>query len=88
MEFLLTFLIWSPSPDIFVIPGLYHPVRWYGLLFAGGFIASQQVMFWIFKQENRPIKDVEKLTVYMVAATVIGARLGHCLFYNPGFTAM
>ena len=45
--------------------------------------ASQQVMFWIFGQEKRPVKDVEKLTVYMVAATVIGARLGHCLFYNP-----
>ncbi|MFY0607875.1 MAG: prolipoprotein diacylglyceryl transferase [Cyclobacteriaceae bacterium] len=80
---MLSFLIWSPSPDIFVIPGLDHPVRWYGLLFAGGFIASQQVMFWIFGQEKRPVKDVEKLTVYMVAATVIGARLGHCLFYNP-----
>ncbi len=83
MEFILSFLIWSPNPDIFVIPVVDHPVRWYGLLFAGGFIVSQQVMFWIFKQENRPIKDVEKLTVYMVAATVIGARLGHCLFYDP-----
>jgi len=83
MEFILSFLLWSPDPDIFVIPGIDHPVRWYGLLFAGGFIASQQVMFWIFRSENRPEKGVEKLTVYMVAATVIGARLGHCLFYDP-----
>lgn len=91
MEFILNFLIWSPDPDIFTIPldwtGFMndHPVRWYGLLFAGGFIVSQQIMFWIFKQEGRPEKDVEKLTVYMVIATIVGARLGHCLFYNPGF---
>lgn len=85
MEFILNFLIWSPDPNIFVIPGLDHPVRWYGLLFAGGFILSQQVMFWIFRQERKPEKDVEKLTVYMVVAVIVGARLGHCLFYNPGF---
>lgn len=85
MDFILNFLIWSPDPNIFVIPGIDHPVRWYGLLFAGGFILSQQVMFWVFKQEGRPEKDVEKLTVYMVVAVIVGARLGHCLFYNPGF---
>ncbi|WP_258099497.1 prolipoprotein diacylglyceryl transferase [Marinoscillum pacificum] len=85
MEFILNFLIWSPDPNIFVIPGIDHPVRWYGLLFAGGFILSQQVMFWVFRSENRPEKDVEKLTVYMVIAVIVGARLGHCLFYNPGY---
>lgn len=89
MNFILNFLIWSPDPDIFHIPlsflGLEdRPVRWYGLLFAGGFILSQQVLFWIFKKEGRDEKMVEKLTVYMVLATIIGARLGHCLFYNPG----
>jgi phosphatidylglycerol:prolipoprotein diacylglycerol transferase len=83
MEFILSFLIWSPDPSIFTIPVVDHPVRWYGLLFAGGFIASQQVMFWLFRSENRPEKDVEKLTLYMVIATVVGARLGHCLFYDP-----
>jgi len=85
MHLILNFLIWSPDPNIFVIPFFDHPVRWYGLLFAAGFIISQQVLFWMFKQEGRPEKDVEKLTVYMVIATIVGARLGHCLFYNPGF---
>jgi phosphatidylglycerol---prolipoprotein diacylglyceryl transferase len=80
---LLSYLIWSPNPDIFVIPGFGHPVRWYGLLFALGFILSQQVMLWIFKKEGKPVKHVDKLTTYMVLATVLGARLGHCLFYNP-----
>lgn len=76
-------IIWSPNPNIFVIPGLDHPVRWYGLLFALGFIFSQQIMMWIFSQEGKPVKHVEKLTVYMVLATILGARLGHCLFYDP-----
>jgi len=81
----LNYIIWAPNPDIFVIPGLDHPVRWYGLLFALGFILSQQIMFWIFRKEGKPEKHVEKLTVYMVVATIIGARLGHCLFYDPEF---
>lgn len=91
MQFILNFLIWSPDPDMFTIPldwtGFMsdRPVRWYGLLFAGGFIISQQVMFWLFRKDGKNEKDVEKLTVYMVLATVIGARLGHCLFYNPAY---
>ncbi|MEO9476286.1 MAG: prolipoprotein diacylglyceryl transferase [Cyclobacteriaceae bacterium] len=90
MQFILNYLLWSPDPDIFTIPlsflGLEdRPVRWYGLLFAGGFILSQQVLFRIFKKEGYPEKDVEKLTVYMVIAVIAGARLGHCLFYNPSY---
>ena len=42
-------------------------------------------MYYIFKVENKPQKDVDKLTTYMVMATIIGSRLGHCLFYNPGY---
>jgi len=81
--YFLSYIIWSPNPNIFTIPVLDHPIRWYGLLFALGFILSQQIMFYIFKKEGKPEKHVEKLTVYMVLATIIGARLGHCLFYDP-----
>ncbi len=70
-------------PEIFTIPVLDHPVRWYGVLFALGFIVAQQILFRIFKEEGRPQKDVDKLTGYMVVATIVGARLGHCLFYDP-----
>ena len=80
---LLSYIIWSPDPNIFTIPVLDHPIRWYGLLFALGFILSQQAMFWIFRKEGKQENHVEKLTVYMVLATIIGARLGHCLFYDP-----
>lgn len=65
-----------------MIPGWDIP-RWYGFLFALGFILSQQVMFFIFKKDGRDEKEVEKLTMYMVVGVVLGARFGHCLFYDP-----
>ena len=85
MEQILSFLIWSPDPDFFTIPVADRPVRWYGLLFALGFIISQQVLMWVFRKDGKPEKAVETLTVYMVIATVVGARLGHCLFYAPEY---
>jgi prolipoprotein diacylglyceryl transferase len=40
-------------------------------------------MYFIYKKEGRPIKEVDTLTIYMVIATIVGARLGHVLFYDP-----
>jgi prolipoprotein diacylglyceryl transferase len=40
-------------------------------------------MYFIYKKEGRPIKEVDTLTIYLVAATIVGARLGHVLFYDP-----
>ncbi len=80
---MLSYIIWNFNPDLFTIPGLDYAPRWYGVLFALGFILSQQVMYHIFKKEGRPEKDVDKLTTYMVIAVIVGARLGHCLFYDP-----
>lgn len=77
-----TFIIWSANPEIF--PNVdWLPVRWYGLLFALGFVISQQLMYYIFKAEGKPTKDVDILTLYLIIATIIGARLGHVLFYEP-----
>ena len=80
---MLSYIIWNFNPDLFTIPGTDYAPRWYGVLFALGFILSQQVMIHIFKKEGRPEKDVDKLTTYMVIAVIAGARLGHCLFYDP-----
>lgn len=80
---LLSYIIWNTDPEIFTIPILDRPVRWYGLLFAMGFLVSQQIMFFIYKKEGKPEKDIETLTVFMVIATIIGARLGHVFFYEP-----
>lgn len=81
MQF-LNYIIWSPNPEIF--PNVdWLPVRWYGLLFAAGFIISQQIMYHIFKVEGKPQKGVDSLTLWMIIFTIIGARLGHVLFYEP-----
>lgn len=78
---LIDFIIWNVDPDVFVIFG--RPIRWYGLLFALGFLISQQIMYYIHRKEGKPTEDVDTLTVYMVISTIIGARLGHVLFYEP-----
>lgn len=79
------YIIWTANPEIFSIPGINYAPRWYGLLFASGFIIGQRIFVHIFNKEGKPEKDLDKLLGYMVAATIIGARLGHCLFYNPSF---
>lgn len=85
-SFITTFnyITWSVSPDIFKLPWVDWPVRWYGLMWALGLIISQQVMYYIFKKENRPAEHIDTLTLYIVVATLLGARLGHFLFYDPG----
>lgn len=72
---------WDVSPIIFDAGVLQ--LRWYGLLFALGFIVGYQIMQWIFKSEGYKQQDLDKLTIYMVLGTVLGARIGHFLFYNP-----
>jgi prolipoprotein diacylglyceryltransferase len=77
------YALWNASPEIFTIPGIDWPVRWYGFLFAMAFVASQLVMNKIYKTELRPQKHLDILTLYIILGTVIGARLGHMLFYEP-----
>jgi phosphatidylglycerol---prolipoprotein diacylglyceryl transferase len=79
---MISYIIWNGSPEIFTVFGFFT-LRYYGLLFALGFLISQQILYYIHKQEGKPEKDVETLTVYMIVATIIGARLGHVLFYEP-----
>lgn len=77
----LNYIVWDPNPEIFSI-GSWE-MRWYGLLWAVGFLIGQQVMFYIYRKEDKPERDVEALTIIMVVATILGARLGHVLFYEP-----
>ena len=75
------FIIWNGSPEIFSVGSF--ALRWYGLFFALGFLISQQILYFMYKKEGKPERDVETLTIYMVVATIIGARLGHVIFYQP-----
>lgn len=79
------FIQWDPAPEIFTIPGIDWPVRWYGLMWAVAFIASHFFMNRIYKLEGRTDKELDTLTLYIIFGTILGARLGHCLFYGPWF---
>jgi phosphatidylglycerol---prolipoprotein diacylglyceryl transferase len=86
----LAYIIWDIRPEIFILPENWpliggFSVRWYGLLFALGFIFGYLILQKIFKKENVPEKVLDDLATYMIIFTIIGARLGHCLFYEPGY---
>lgn len=80
---LLSHITWDVSPELFSLGPV--TVRWYGLLFAAAFVVGYRIMYWVFKREGKPIADLEQLAIYMIVGTVIGARLGHCLFYSPEY---
>lgn len=74
-------IYWNVSREIFGIGPVI--IRWYGLLFALGFVVGYQIMQWIYNKENKTQKSLDSLAITMILSTVIGARLGHCLFYEP-----
>jgi phosphatidylglycerol---prolipoprotein diacylglyceryl transferase len=78
---LLTALVWDFSNTAFHI-GTWS-VRWYGILFALGFFVGQIILTRIYEAEGKPASLVDVITFYMIIGTVVGARLGHCLFYEP-----
>ncbi|MBC8342656.1 MAG: prolipoprotein diacylglyceryl transferase [Bacteroidetes bacterium] len=80
---LLHFIHWNIEPEIF--PNSSIPVRWYGLFFVLAFYISYILLTRIFKKEGKDIQLLDKLTFYMLVATIVGARLGHCLFYEPSY---
>lgn len=75
------YITWSVSPEMFSIGPI--TLRWYGLLFAMSFVIGYIIMQRIFKHENQPIALLDELATYMIISTIIGARLGHVLFYEP-----
>jgi phosphatidylglycerol:prolipoprotein diacylglycerol transferase len=83
---ILNYIIWDQSDEIFrlnlPIIGSFA-LRWYGLLFASGFVLGQIILNRMYKAEQVAEKWVDVITIYMIVGTVVGARLGHCLFYEP-----
>ncbi len=78
---ILQYIIWHGSPSILQLSDNLD-IRWYSLFFALGFIISQQIGAYIFKKDGLSTTDFERLTLYMILATILGARLGHVLFYD------
>lgn len=82
MNFLGAFF-WDASPVIFSVGPV--SIRWYGLMFAVAFIVGYQIMAYFFKKEQKPAKYLESLMIIMILGTILGSRLGHCLFYAPEY---
>ena len=76
---MISFITWTANPDLISSP---VTVRWYGLMFAIGFLVGYEIVYRIFKHEGAPEKWLAPLFFYVVIATVLGARLGHVLFYD------
>ena len=95
MSELIAFIYWDPSPEIFVLPIVHWPILWYGVFFALGFAVGfslfysllVRLMLQTFEETLPDVKKramwlTDRLTIYVIAATVIGARVGHFLFYE------
>lgn len=79
----LAYIHWNIAPEAFTVFGI--PVRYYGLLFVGGFIAAFQFLEWLYKREKIPYQQLSRLATYAIIGSFAGARLGHCLFYEPDY---
>ncbi len=76
-------IIWAPTKDIFSIGSF--TVHWYGLLWAVGLILAYVVVYRLYRQQNIPQSKFDPLFFYCFIGILAGARLGHCLFYEPGY---
>ena len=73
---------WTVTPEL--IDGWKTP-NWYGLLFVTGLIIGYFVVKRMFKKEGIGEETLDKLVMYMIVGTIVGARLGHVFFYGPYF---
>lgn len=74
---------WSADPVIFDIG--FFSLRWYALMFIVGFYIGSKLMEVYYKHDGVNPEKVYTLFLYCFIGTIIGARLGHCLFYDPGY---
>ena len=76
-------IVWNVDPEIAQIGPI--TIRYYGILFALSFILGYNIMRSIYRREDKPQSDLETLLTYMMVGTIAGARIGHCLFYDPAY---
>lgn len=79
----LNFITWDVSPILLGIGNF--KIQWYSVLFACAFIFGYWVLDRIYKYEKVPSLYLEKLALYVFIGVLFGARLGHCLFYEPSY---
>lgn len=84
----VSFFYWDPNPEVFILPIVHWPVLWYGLFFTLGFAVGFPLFVGVLTrflgedQRKKAVMIADRLTLYMIVATVVGARLGHFIFYE------
>jgi phosphatidylglycerol:prolipoprotein diacylglycerol transferase len=73
-------IIWNPDDTLFTVGFLQ--IKYYNLLWITAFAAGWYVMKQIFQKEGKSLEQLDSLFIYTVLSTMIGARLGHVLFYD------
>lgn len=74
-------VVWNWNPTLVMLGDI--DIRWYGLMWAVAILAAERVCHFTFKHEGLPPRTVESGFMWIVLGTFIGARVGHCLFYEP-----
>lgn len=79
----MQYITWGVDPNLISFGSIH--IRWYGIMFAIAFILGFNLIKWVYLREERNIQNLDQLLYYIVGGTIIGARLGHCLFYDPTY---
>lgn len=77
------YILWNPDVVAFSLGPV--EVRWYSLLWCIGLFAVYQLMHYLFKEQKLGEDKFDPMFLYCFLGILIGARLGHCLFYEPGY---
>lgn len=80
MDFIYNVIHWSGAENIFSIGSF--GIRYYSMCWLLAFVVSYILMLQVFKKEDKTQDDLDKLTIYIFLGTILGARIGHCLFYE------
>lgn len=77
------YIMWNPDPVLFTAWGM--TVRWYGVMFATGLVLAAWYVWRRFRRKGYPQGYFDALMVLSFVLMFLGARLCHCLFYEPGY---
>ena len=76
------YVYWNVNHEIVHLWGNFG-IRWYSLLFVSGFIIGYFIFRWFVRREGVKESILDPLLYTLLIATIVGARLGHCIFYEP-----
>ena len=79
----LSYILWNPDLVAFHIGSF--SLRWYSLCWLLGLLAAYLIVRRLYKEQKIRPELFDPLFIYCFVGILIGSRLGHCLFYEPGY---